>query len=163
MKFKGKYAYNRQTPCVYNNIKVVFHGIPKNASTTVKNALYSAEHGTEFIGNKQWVHKGNEKGGSYYPPLSEIETNYDDYLHIAVVRNPYDRFRSFYSDLTLFIESGETNGSTLSQKESTKLETERKKTEEQFLSDDGLKELEETFNTKVDTKSIKSLKETKNV
>ena len=70
---------------------------------------------------------------------------------------------SFYSDLTLFIESGETNGSTLSQKESTKLETERKKTEEQFLSDDGLKELEETFNTKVDTKSIKSLKETKNV
>ena len=74
--------------------------------------------------------------------------------------------RSFYSDLTLFIESGETNGSTLSQKESTKLETERKKTEEQFLSDDGLKELEETFNTKVDTKSIKSiksLKETKNV
>ena len=70
---------------------------------------------------------------------------------------------SFYSDLTLVIESGETNGSTLSQKESTKLETERKKTEEQFLSDDGLKELEETFNTKVDTKSIKSLKETKNV
>ena len=71
--------------------------------------------------------------------------------------------RSFYSDLTLVIESGETNGSTLSQKESTKLEKERKKTEEQFLSDDGLKELEETFNTKVDTKSIKSLKETKNV
>ena len=51
----------------------------------------------------------------------------------------------------------------MSQKESTKLEKERKKTEEQFLSDDGLKELEETFNTKVDTKSIKSLKETKNV
>lgn len=101
MKFKGKYAYNRQTPCVYNNIKVVFHGIPKNASTTIKNALYEAEHGTEFIGNKQWVHKGNEKGGSYYPPLSEIETNYDDYLHIAVVRNPYDRFRSFYGDLFL--------------------------------------------------------------
>ena len=70
---------------------------------------------------------------------------------------------NFYSDLTLFIESGETNGSTLSQKESTKLEKERKKTEEQFLNDDGLKELEETFNTKVDTKSIKSLKETKNV
>ena len=39
---------------------------------------------------------------------------------------------SFYSDLSLVIESGETNGSTLSQKESTKLETERKKTEEQF-------------------------------
>ena len=70
---------------------------------------------------------------------------------------------SFYSDLSLVIELGETNGSTLSQKESTKLETERKKTEEQFLSDDGLKELEETFNTKVDTQSIKSLKETKNV
>ena len=71
--------------------------------------------------------------------------------------------RNTFRDLILVIESGETNGGTLSQKESTKLEIERKKTEEQFLSDNGLKELEETFKTKVDTKSIKSLQESKNV
>ena len=105
MKFKGRYRYNRQTPCVYKNLKVVFHGIPKNASTTIKNALYEAEHGKEFNGNKQWVHKGNEKGGSIYPSLEEIETNYEDYLHLTVVRDPYTRFRSFYSDLFLGMTS----------------------------------------------------------
>ena len=51
--------YNRQTPCIYTNLNVVYHGIPKNASTSVKNALYEYEHGHEFNGNKQWVHKGN--------------------------------------------------------------------------------------------------------
>ena len=65
--------------------------------------------------------------------------------------------------ISLVIELGETNGSTLSNKEANKLEQEKKQTEDQFLSDDGLKELENAFNSKVDKKSIKSLKESNNV
>lgn len=91
--------YNRQTPCVYKKLKVVFHGIPKNASTSVKNALYQYEHGHEFEGNKQWVHKGNEKGGSIYPDVQCIKEKFNTWLHFSVVRNPYDRFKSFYNDL----------------------------------------------------------------
>jgi len=91
--------YNRQTPCVYQKLKVVYHGIPKNASTSVKNALYEYEHGHEFQGSKQWVHKGNEKGGSLYPEVECIKTKFNDWLHLTVVRNPFSRFISFYSDL----------------------------------------------------------------
>lgn len=91
--------YNRQTPCVYKNLKVVFHGIPKNASTSVKNALYEYEHGHEFEGNKQWIHKGNEKGGSLYPSIDCIHTKFINWYHFTVVRNPINRFLSFYNDL----------------------------------------------------------------
>jgi hypothetical protein len=94
--------YNRQTPCIYHHIKTVFHGIPKNASTSVKNILYEANWGKPFEGNKQWVHKGNEKGGSIYPSIDMVRSNkYDSYTHFTVVRNPYLRFISFYSDLFL--------------------------------------------------------------
>ena len=68
-----------------------------------------------------------------------------------------------FKKITLEIESGNTNGSTLSQKEAIKEQQKRKQTEKQFLDDEGLKELEEAFNTKVDLKSIKSLKESPNV
>ena len=91
--------YNRQTPCIYNNLRVVYHGIPKNASTSVKNALYMYEHGHEFQGNKQWIHKGNEKGGSIYPSIECVKEKYESWFHFSVVRNPYDRFKSFYNDL----------------------------------------------------------------
>ena len=94
--------YNRQTPCVYHHIKTIFHGIPKNASTSVKNILYEANWGKPFEGNKQWVHKGNEKGGSIYPSIDMVRSNkYDSYTHFTVVRHPYDRFISFYNDLFL--------------------------------------------------------------
>ena len=91
--------YNRQTPCIYINLQVVYHGIPKNASTSVKNALYTYEHGYEFQGNKQWIHKGNEKGGSIYPDVKCVKEKFESWFHFSVVRNPYDRFKSFYNDL----------------------------------------------------------------
>ena len=68
-----------------------------------------------------------------------------------------------FKEITLEIESGNTNGSTLSQKEAIKEQQKRKQTEKQFLDDEGLKEIEEAFNTKVDLKSIKSSKESSNV
>jgi len=68
-----------------------------------------------------------------------------------------------FKEITLEIESGNTNGSTMSQKEVNKEQQKRKQTEKQFLDDEGLKEIEEAFNTKVDLKSIKSSKESSNV
>ena len=68
-----------------------------------------------------------------------------------------------FNEITLEIESGNTNGSTMSQKEAIKEQQKRKQTEKQFLDDEGLKEIEEAFNTKVDLKSIKSSKESSNV
>ncbi len=63
----------------------------------------------------------------------------------------------------LVIAAGKTNGGSLSQKEAIKNEEKRKQTQSQFLSDDGLKELQEIFNSRVDVKSIKSRKEIDNV
>ena len=68
-----------------------------------------------------------------------------------------------YPLVELIFEPGETNGDSLSQKESLEKERKQKETESQFLSDDGLKELQEVFNSKVDIKSIKSIKESDNV
>jgi len=68
-----------------------------------------------------------------------------------------------FTEITLEIEFGNTNGSTLSQKEVIKEQKIRKQTEKKFLEDEGLKKIEEAFNTKVDVKSIKSLKESSNV
>ena len=68
-----------------------------------------------------------------------------------------------YPGITLVINPGSTNGSSLSQKESVKSEEKRKQTENQFLNDDGLKELQEVFNSQVDVRSIKSIKESDNV
>jgi DNA polymerase-3 subunit gamma/tau len=67
-----------------------------------------------------------------------------------------------FNKITLEFEVGNTSGITLSQKEAIKEQQKRKQTEQQFLDDDGLKEIEEAFNTKVDLKSIKSLKESSN-
>jgi len=70
---------------------------------------------------------------------------------------------NLYPALEIMIEPGETNGSSLSQKESIKNEKKREQTENLFLSDDGLKELQEVFKSQVDLKSIKSIKESDNV
>jgi len=68
-----------------------------------------------------------------------------------------------FKEFTLEIESGDTNGSTLSQKEAIKEKQKNEQTQKQFLDDEGLKKIEKAFNTKVDLKSIKSLKESSNV
>ncbi|MDA8691517.1 DNA polymerase III subunit gamma/tau [Candidatus Pseudothioglobus singularis] len=74
-----------------------------------------------------------------------------------------DALHKIYPALVIMIEPGETNGSSLSQKESVKNKQIQKQTENQFLSDDGLQELQEVFKSQVDLKSIKSIKESDNV
>jgi len=90
----------------------------------------------------------------------------DDFVNLLTqnTQNSIEKtLNKTYSGITLVIEPGQTNGSSLSQKESVKSEEKRKQTENQFLSDDGLKELQEVFNSQVDLKSIKSIKESDNV
>ena len=70
---------------------------------------------------------------------------------------------NFCPGTSIAIEPGKTNGSSMSQKEHVKSEIKRKQIENQFLSDDGLKELQEVFNSTVDIKSIKSIGESDNV
>ena len=90
----------------------------------------------------------------------------DDFINLLTqnTQNSIEKtLNEDYPGITLVINPGSTNGSSLSQKESVKSEEKRKQTENQFLNDDGLKELQEVFNSQVDVKSIKSIKESDNV
>lgn len=90
----------------------------------------------------------------------------DDFVNLLTQKTKSSiekTLNKIYPGTTLVIDPGQTNGSSLSQKESVKKEEKRKHTESQFLSDDGLKELQEVFNSQVDIKSIKSTKESDNV
>ena len=90
----------------------------------------------------------------------------DDFVNLLTQKTKSSiekTLNKIYPGTILVIDPGQTNGSSLSQKESVKKEEKRKHTESQFLSDDGLKELQEVFNSQVDIKSIKSTKESDNV
>jgi len=58
---------------------------------------------------------------------------------------------------TLLIEIEQIKEQTLSQKEMLKIRQLKEQTEQQFLNDEGVKVLQEAFNVKPDTKSIKPL------
>jgi len=95
-----------------------------------------------------------------------ILTLSDDFINLLTQNTQSSIEKTLHEDypgITLVINPGSTNGSSLSQKESVKSEEKRKQTENQFLNDDGLKELQEVFNSQVDVKSIKSIKESDNV
>ena len=92
-----------------------------------------------------------------------LNKEFNNLLTSATQKSIEKKLGTIVDGISLVIELGETNGSTLSNKEANKLEQEQKQTEDKFLSDDGLKELENAFNSKVDKKSIKSLKESNNV
>ena len=92
-----------------------------------------------------------------------LNKDFNNLLTSATQKSIEKKLGTIVEGISLVIEIGETNGSTLSNKEANKLAQDQKQTEDQFLSDDGLKELENAFNSKVDKKSIKSLKESNNV
>jgi len=92
-----------------------------------------------------------------------LNTEFSNLMTNNVKRSIEKTLNKKFNKFTLEIESGNTNGNTLSQKEAIKEKQKREKTQKQFLNDEGLKKIEEAFNTKVDLKSIKSLKESSNV
>jgi len=92
-----------------------------------------------------------------------LNTEFSNLMTNNVKRSIEKTLKKEFNKFTLEIESGNTNGNTLSQKEAIKEKQKREKTQKQFLNDEGLKKIEEAFNTKVDLKSIKSLKESSNV
>jgi len=92
-----------------------------------------------------------------------LNTEFSNLMTNNVKRSIEKTLNKKFNKFTLEIESGNTNGNALSQKEAIKEKQKREKTQKQFLNDEGLKKIEEAFNTKVDLKSIKSLKESSNV
>jgi len=92
-----------------------------------------------------------------------LNTEFRNLMTNNVKRSIEKTLKKELNEFTLEIESGNTNGNTLSQKEAIKEKQNNEKTQKQFLNDEGLKKIEEAFNTKVDLKSIKSLKESSNV
>ena len=142
-----KKIVNKNQPSIKNQgdwekiiYKLSFSGAAK---TVVKNTLFSS-FSAETI-------------------TLTLNKDFNNLLTSATQKSIEKKLGTIVDGISLVIEIGETNGSTLSNKEAHKLEQEQKQTEDQFLSDDGLKELENAFNSKVDKKSIKSLKESNNV
>jgi len=68
-----------------------------------------------------------------------------------------------YSSISVTIEVGETNNQSLAKKEGIAEQVKRHELEQNYLNDEGVQALEKTFNSKVDTKSIRSLEEDNNV
>ena len=68
-----------------------------------------------------------------------------------------------FNNIDIVIEPGATNKQSLAQKETAHEMQQRQKLETTFLSDEGVIALEKTFNSKIDNKSIRALKEMNNV
>lgn len=68
-----------------------------------------------------------------------------------------------FNNIDIVIEPGATNKQSLAQKETAHEMQQRQKLETAFLSDEGVIALEKTFNSKIDNKSIRALKEMNNV
>ena len=68
-----------------------------------------------------------------------------------------------FNNIDIVIEPGATNKQSLAQKETAHEMQQRQQLETAFLSDKGVIALEKTFNSKIDNKSIRALKEMNNV
>ncbi|HIF89135.1 MAG TPA: DNA polymerase III subunit gamma/tau [Candidatus Thioglobus sp.] len=68
-----------------------------------------------------------------------------------------------FPGISVTIEAGETNNQSLAQKENAAEKSQRQELESNYLNDEGVKALEKALNTKVDVKSIRTLKEVNNV
>jgi DNA polymerase-3 subunit gamma/tau len=68
-----------------------------------------------------------------------------------------------FPTVSVTIESGETNNQSLAQKESAAEKAQRQELESNYLNDQGVQTLEKAFNTRVDVKSIRPLKDANNV
>jgi len=123
----------------------VINGLPFEGATKmlVKNTLFSSYKSDKLV--------------------LTLNKEFSNLLTKNVKKSIEKTLHNEFKEFTLDIEFGNTNGSTLSQKEAIKEKQKREETQKQFLDDEGVKKIEEAFNTKADLKSIKSLKESSNV
>ncbi|MCE7029367.1 sulfotransferase family 2 domain-containing protein [Jiella avicenniae] len=80
-------------PLVFEESRLVYFGIPKSGSSTIKDALLIA-HGEE--GRGELSHSHTRKWGRTVP-FGELETKYTDYFSFTVVRDPISRLRSYWA------------------------------------------------------------------
>jgi len=88
---------------VFHNIKLVFVRIPKTASTTINESLYSMDCYAKYFTNTATQHKNIER--NKHETIKEILSNYensflDDYYKVAFVRNPWSWVVSYYHYLS---------------------------------------------------------------
>jgi hypothetical protein len=66
-------------PIIYHQKKIIYVHVPKNASSTIRDCLFGRQKDLEYV-------------------LYKDANSYRNYLRFTFVRNPYDRFLSFYKD-----------------------------------------------------------------
>lgn len=81
---------------IFLNKQIVFHHVPKNAGTSIRNTLLGYKHQKPI---NYWLFKENKDLG--HPLASEIFEkhtflNYENFFLFACVRNPYERSISAY-------------------------------------------------------------------
>jgi hypothetical protein len=102
---------------IFEKYKIAFFNVPKIASTSVKHAFYTLEHGRPFkSGDHGAIHIHQiYKRGFYlstspiakdyrveYPLSEKIFDELDDYWKFAIVRDPAKRILSAYTNRVLY-------------------------------------------------------------
>ena len=80
-------------PLVFDESKIVYFGIPKAGSSTIKDALLVSQ-GRERRGELSHFHT---RQWARSVPFAELETKYKDYYSFTVVRHPIARIRSYWT------------------------------------------------------------------
>jgi sulfotransferase famil protein len=91
-------------PIVLKRYPITYHATPKVACTSIKLALYELEHGEEFSpwrdknGTWKYIHDCWQDGTPYFTPVSMSGS----YFKFAVVRDPFERFLSAFSNRVIY-------------------------------------------------------------
>lgn len=81
------------TYTVWHDPKIIYVAIPKVANSAVKSVLLQS-----YVKDRYWADPHGKHIGYDEASPEEIQREYPDYLTFTVVRNPFDRFVSFWAD-----------------------------------------------------------------